>query len=891
MFASFMVRLRALVHREAAEQDLTDELRFHLEQDTERHIARGMAPEDAAHVARRAFGNVAVARERARDAWTWHWFERLRQDLRYALRAMRHSPVFTIGVVVIFALGIGINATMFGVVDTLVLRSPDGVTDPGRIVRVYVRRDFGAQGVFTGSGATFPTYLDLRDHVPAFAQVAAVVRVISVELGRGADVRDVNVAAVSYQYFPMLGIQPALGRLFTDTEDRTGGDRVAVLTYRFWQQHYGSDPTVIGRALPIGKGVYTVIGIGPKGFNGIDIAPVDLFLPIHPAAEADFAPPEAIGSRHFSWISTIARLRPGVALETAAAQATVAYRRGVLSEGPSRDSTAQVRLGPIQEARRPDAMSSDAKVALWVAMVAAVVLLIACANVANLMLVRAVGRRRELAVRASLGAGRAGLVRLLLSEALVLAAAGGISAVMLALWAGKAARGFLLPTLSADVPMVERRVLLFTIAAVLLTTALTGIAPAVQAGRDDLVRALKGRGHGTTGQGGGTRTALLVIQIALTLVLLVGAGLFVRSLRKAQEIDLGFDADRVLSVSMNVRAAGMTRSEANDLYLRLLDRFQRLPGVERAAASQGTPFGVSFFQSVRAEGRDSMPDLESGGPYYQVVTPGYIATMGIRMLRGRDFTAGDVVGSGQVAIVGATFAKLVWPGNEAIGRCLYLGEDSTTACTRVVGIAADAKRGSVTDAASLLYYLPFAQISTPAIQAIFVRARAATSGLSGALRREVQSVGNLPYATIEPISAQVAPQLRSWRLGASAFTAFGLLALLIAATGIFAVLSYSVSQRTKEIGVRVALGAQRADIVRMVVGEGIRAALIGTVLGGAGAIVLGRAIASLLYQVPATDPVVLGGVVVTLLIVVLAAAWFPAHRASRIAPTIALRAE
>ena len=886
-----MIRLRALLRREATEQDLIDELQFHLEQDTERQIARGMAPEDAAHVARRAFGNVAGAREQARDAWTWRWLERLRQDLRYALRAMRHSPLFALGVVATFALGIGINATMFGVVDTLFLRSPDGVTDPDRIVRVYVRRDFGAQGVFTGTGATFPTYLDLRDHVASFAQVAAVVRLTAVQLGRGAGASDVNVGLVSHQYFPMLGIRPALGRSFTDAEDRTGGDRVAVLTYRFWQQQYGGDTTVIGRALPIGRGVYTVIGIGPKGFNGIDIAGVDLFLPIHPAAEGDFVPAEAIGSRNFSWISTIALLRPGVTVEIAAAQATVAYRRGALSEGPSRDSTAQVLLGPIQQARGPGEMSSDVKVALWVAAVAAVVLLIACANVANLMLVRAVGRRRELAVRASLGAGRAGLVRLLLSEALVLATVGGISAVILALLAGKVARNFLLPTVPSDAPLVEGRVLLFTVAAVLLTTALTGIAPAVQSGRADLVADLKGGGHGTTEHGGHVRTGLLVIQIALTLVLLVGAGLFVRSLQKAEGIDLGFDADRVVSVSMNLRAAGLTRNQGNDLYLRLLDRFQQLPGVARAAATQGTPFGVSFFQTVRAEGRDSMPVLESGGPYYQAVTPGYMATMGIRVLRGRDFTAGDVTGSGRVAIVGATLAKLVWPGNEAIGKCVYLGEDSTPACTRVVGVAADAKRGPVTDAASLLYYLPLAQVPTPAIQAIFVRGRAGVPGLPAALLREVQSVGNLPHTTIEPISAQIAPQLRSWRLGASAFTAFGVLALLIAATGIFAVLSYSVSQRTKEIGVRVALGAQRGDVVRMVVGEGIRAAVIGTVVGGIGALALGRAVASLLFEVPANDPAVFGGVVVTLLIVVLAAAWLPAHRASRIAPTIALRAD
>lgn len=814
--------------------------------------------------------------------------QRLVQDVRYAARGLIKTPVFTVGVVLTLALGIGINATMFGVVDALFLRAPAGVKEPDGIVRVYYRRNVGVMGTFTGPGSTFPSYLDLRDGVPGFAQAAAITT-RKLGLGRGRDAIQVNASAVSYQYFPMLGLQPTLGRFFTDAEDRTGGDRVAVLTYRFWQRQFSGDPGIVGRALPIGKGTYTVIGVGPKEFTGIDLAPVDLFLPIHPAAEGDVASPEAIGSRNWWWMSTVARLKPGVPAATAAAQATVAYRQGV-SQGKRRDSTSLVVLGAIQESRGPET-SSDSKVALWIGVVAAIVLLIACANVANLLLARGVGRRRELAVRASLGAGRAGLIRALLTESLVLALVGGSSAIVLALWAGGAARSVLLPDLSPDVPLIDTRMLLFTVAAVVLTTLLTGIVPAIQASRMDLVSAFKGGGHGTTGHGTATRTTLLVAQIALTLVLLVGAGLFVRSLRNVQGIDLGLDADRVLSVTMNLRGAGMTKAEANDVYLRLLERFQQMPGVERAAASMGTPFDYSYSQGMRAEGRDSMPEVKSGGPYYQAITPGYLATMGTRLIRGRDFTTGDVAGSAPVAIVSAFFARLVWPGQEAIGKCLYLGEDSTTTCTRVVAVAADAKRSGVTETESLLYYVPFAQRQWPEIDGLFVRMRPGARGLPGALLREVQAAGNLPFATIQPISDQIAPQLRSWRLGASAFTAFGLLALLIAATGIFAVLSYGVSQRTKEIGVRVALGAQSTHVVRMIVGQGLRAALVGTALGALGAVALGRAIASLLYQVPATDPLVFGGAVAVLLTVALAAAYFPARRAARIAPMIALRSE
>jgi predicted permease len=813
---------------------------------------------------------------------------RLLHDLRHAIRGLIKTPAFTLGVVITLALGIGINAVMFGVVDTLFLRAPGGVANPDGIVRVYYNHHGSTFGDYTNSGGSFPTYVDLRDGVPGFEQVSAYTT-RKLGLGRGTAAIQVNAAVTSSQFFPMLGLHPSLGRFFTEAEDRLGGDRVAVLTWRFWQRQFGGDPAIIGRALPIGKGSYTVIGVAARDFTGIDLAATDLILPIRPAAEGDVAAAEAIGSRNWQWMSTVARVRHGVLPATAAAEATVAYRRGV-SQGKRKDSITVVALGAIQESRGPGT-TSDAKVALWIGIVASIVLLIVCANVANLLLARGVARRRELAVRASLGAGRGGLIRALLTESLVLACVGGAAAVVLAIWGGSAARGILLPDLSPDVALVDGRMLLFTAAAVLLTTVLTGIVPAIQATRTDLVSAFKSGGHGTTGQGSATRSGLLVAQIALTLVLLVGAGLFVRSLRKVQGIDLGFDADRVLRVTMDLHGAGISDTAANEIYLRLLDRFQLIPGVERAAASMGTPFDNSYAQSLRAEGVDSIPSVNTGGPYYQAVTPEYLATMGTRVERGRDFTAGDVAGASPVAIVGQSFARLVWPAQDAIGKCLYLGHDTTTTCTRVVGIAADAKRGEVTETESLLYYLPFAQHINPEVNGVFVRMRPGARGVAGALLRETRGVGTLPFATIESIADQVAPQLRSWRLGAQAFTAFGLLALLIAATGIFAVLSYGVSQRTKEIGVRVALGAQSAHVVRMIVGQGLRAALIGTVLGAIGALALGRAIASLLYQVPPADPAVFGGVVVTLLTVALVAAYIPARRAARIAPMIALRSE
>ncbi|MGH7581707.1 MAG: ABC transporter permease [Gemmatimonadales bacterium] len=823
--------------------------------------------------------------------------QRLWQDIRYAVRTLRKSPLFTAGVILTLALGIGINATMFSVVDTLFLRAPTDVKDPGRIVRVYFRQHSSYFGWYTQAGTSYPAFIDLRDRLPAFTQAAAIAGG-TLSLGRGAEASQVRVAAVSHEYFPMLGLRTELGRFFGADDDRLGAPGVAVLSDGFWRRHFGADSTVIGRALSLGEGTYTVIGVGPPGFGGIDLAGVDAFLPIAASVD-DFAEAAALGTRNWTWLSVVGRLAPGIRSADAASQATMVYRRGATADPEHAGRTAQLRedssatvlLGPIQEARWPEA-SSDARVSAWIGAVALVVLLIACANVANLLLARGANRRRELAVRASLGAGRRRLILSMLVESFVLAVSGGVAAVLVATWTGTAARHFLLPALAPDVSLLNLRVMLFTAGAVLATALLTGLVPAIHASRTHLADSLRRGGHGTTHAGGRTRTLLLAAQIALTLTLLVGAGLFVRSLRNVEGIDLGFDADRVLMVHLDMASIGLPTALANADYLRLIRRVARIPGVERAGAAMGTPFGWSYSVSLRAEGRDSLPKSKSGGPYIEVVTPDYLPTLGTRILSGRGFSPGDVRGAGRVAVVGATFARMLWPGQQALGKCLYVG-DSTAACTRVVGIAADAKRSQITDEAPLLYYVPLAQYGTTDsaadINALFVRTRGDATPLIGPVRREVQAAGNFPFAQIDRLADKAAPQLRSWRLGATAFTAFGALALLIAAMGIFAVISYSVLQRTKEIGVRVALGAQIPTVVRMIVVQGLRAAGMGILAGGVDAFVLGRAIAPLLYHVAPMDRIVIATVTAVLLVVAAAAAYLPARRAARIDPMIALR--
>jgi predicted permease len=812
----------------------------------------------------------------------------LTHDIRYALRGLARAPGFTLAVVVTLALGIGANTTMFGVLDALLLKPPRYVERPDDVVRVYFRQTFDVMGTFTGTSTSVPSYEALRSGVPAFASAAAFTG-SSQSFGRGAQASQVRVAVVTHTYFSTLGVRPVLGRYFGESDDRPGGEGTAVLGYRFWRTRFGGDSTVLGRALPIGRGSYTVIGVAPDGFTGMRPEEPDVWLPLG-AAAGDVNSVEALTSRNWHWIGVVARMRPGADRAAAAALATTIYRRDLAANGRE-DTNVTVLLGPIQAARGPG-MSDNARVSLWVGAVALIVLLVACANVANLLLARGVRRRREIAVRLGLGASRGRIAWQLLVESLVLGAVGGAAALLVATWGGSLVRTYLLEDLPATESLLDWRVLGFTAATALVAGVLAGVAPAFQSSRVDLSTALKDAGRSVTGSHSRLRAALLAAQVAFTLVLLVGAGLFVRSLRNVQALDLGLDVSHLLVATVSLPPADVDASVSDAIYLRMLERVRTYPGIAAAAASVGTPFGWSHATDVRASGRDSIPQVKDGGPYFFAVTPDYFRTLGIRILSGRGFTDGDGPRSGRVAIVGKTFARLVWPGKNALGQCLYVGGNDST-CVQVVGVAADARRDGVIEGEAMVYFLPLVQrIVDQRINALLIRTAGAPGAVSAGVQRLLQqSQGDLPYVRLEPLEDAVAPQLRSWRMGATMFTAFGLLALLIAAMGLYGVTSYSVSQRTQEIGVRIALGARASSVLGMVVGQGVRAAAIGSAAGILGALALGRAIAALLYGVKPTDPLVLLGVVAILLAVAAAASFVPALRASRVDPMEALRYE
>src|SRR5881296_440463 len=802
-------------------------------------------------------------------------------DLRYALRTLARSPGLTLAAVLTLGLGIGANTAMFGVVDRLFFRPPAHVRDPDRVARIYVTTTMPSYGTNTMPIGTYPRYEDFRDHARSFTAVAAY-GAGRFSLGLGPQAERVTGRLVTASFFSLLGVRPELGRFFGADEDSVGrAAHVAVLSWEFWRRRFGADHAVLGKALQLGRNAYTVIGVTPQGFAGIDLDVPDLWVPLT-AAASEVMGPGALGPRYF-WLSgVIARLRSGVNPVQAAAEATGIYRSRFVQSG---DSSGTVSLGSEHEALGPN-VSSDTKLSVWLAATCGLVLLIACANVANLLLARAVQRKREIGVRVALGASRGRLARQLLAESAVLTALGAVAALLITLWLGPVLSYSLLSDANTTAGL-DTRVLLFATVAAFLTAMLAGLAPVHHAAAVNLSQALKTGEREGTFQRSRVRTGLLVCQIALTLVLLTGAGLFVSSLRHVEGLRLGFDADRLIVASVDLQRLGYKRAAVNGLYEQMRDR------VKGASLAIGSPFGWGFAMSLDVPGLDSLPQVRSGGPYLAAVTPDYFRTMGTALRRGRTFAPTDLVGSQRVAVVNETMARLLWRSENPIGKCLKIGDKNRAPCTEVIGVVEDARLNQLTDDVVVQYFIPLAQADSvmgSPVTALLVRTEGDAEPLVGAVLREIQSTSaELPYPSVDPMPRLFTQQVRPWRLGSLLLSLFAALGLLLAGVGLYGVLSYVVSQRTQEMGIRIALGAGRREIMELVVGQAMRVTFWGVALGVAGALSAGHAIASLLYGVKPHDPLVLAVVIAILVAVAAVASYLPASRATRVDPMVALR--
>ena len=880
--------------------DVDAELRFHFEMTVRDLMAHDMSSDEARREAERRFGDV----ERTRNALrridhdrVGHWrraeaLSAWRQDIRYASRALRSSPGFAMTVVLTLGLGIGANAMMFGIVDRLLVRGAPYVADARQVRRVYMTQS-EAGGPRTDATVGYVLYTTLRDGARSLQGVAAY-RYEQRTLGRGAQGRRIPIGAATSDMFRLLGVRAAMGRFFTADEDRPPtGDHVTLLSHEFWQRELGGRADVIGTTVLFNDERFTVVGVAPAGFTGPELQQAQAWIPMSVASAT--VSKDWPTTWNAQWLRLVARVKPGVSDRQIHDDLTSVMRRAYTGKDQSLVK-AEVDARPLwfDRSGKP---SGAVDVSRWLLGVAVVVLLIACANVANLLLARAVTRRREIAVRLALGVSRGRLVRLLLAESTLLAAVGGMTALALAYVGSRVMRATLLRDVAWPDSGIDARLLGFTAMVAIVTGIVVGLAPALRASRPGIASTLVGNGRGGVPLRSRLRTSLVVTQAALSVILLVGAGLFVRSLWKVRNLDLGLQPDRVLVASISWPSTSIgglddqERARRRQLFARALERAQRMPEVEHAAIAVGTPFISGFSVGLKVPGRDSIPTLPGGNPSVSAVTSDYFATVGGRLLRGRIFRPTEGANTERVVIVNQTMARALWPGEDAIGKCVIAGDDETR-CSQVVGIVADARRSGLREKPAMQYYMPLGQESGFGGSLILVRPKGSVREFLDPVRRMLVDVApDLLYARVETLQDNLDPQVRPWRLGATMFGIFGGLAMIVAAIGLYSVIAYAVTQRRHELGVRLALGARAGNIVGLVVRSGMATTVAGVAIGILAALLGGRFIESLLFDTSARDPLVFAVVAGVLIAVSLIATLVPAGRAARVDPATALRAD
>ena len=804
--------------------------------------------------------------------------DEFRRDMAYALRSLVKRPGFAVVVILTLALGIGGTTAIFSVVDAVVLR-PLPYEDPDRLVLL--------RGVETGlksgsSGTSFPDYVDLKEGQNSFAAMAAWSRWQLTVTGSDLEPTLVPTAWVSHDLFKTLGVRPALGRGFLPEEDRIGGEPVVILSDGFWASRFASDPKILGRTMLLDGGEYTVVGIMPSDFD----LRAELFVPMEPRI--------AENSRGVHNLSVVARLKPGVSREQAERDVKAIAAR--LEETyPDWNTGRSAALQFIHEA-----VVGNVRPALLTLLGAVgVVLLIVCANVANLLLARATSRQKEIAIRTALGAGRSRMLRQLLTESLVLALLGGVVALLLA----HGGIGLLKSISPGNIPRldgvgIDSRVLGFALLVTMFTGVIFGIVPAVQASSANLQSSLKEGGRTST-QGGRRprlRQLLVVTEMALAVVLVVGAGLFINSFLQLQRVDSGFAGENVLVAPLALPTSTYPFSEphrAIAFYSELMERIEALPGVESAAVGYRHPLDGGWETSFQIAGLLEVPQGERPEARIRPVRPGYFKTLGMPLLKGRDVTDRDDGSAPGVVIINESFARAFFPDDDPLGHRLIRGSwwPDFPSEWEIIGVVADVKMDGLTQPTPWAMYYSHSQWPFLDMNLV-VRTAGDPLALTAAIRDQVWALdADVPVENMQTLDEIRAGSVAPQRFQTMMLGIFAALALTLAAVGIYGVLAYSVAQRTSEIGVRISLGARGADVLRLVVGQGMKLALIGLTLGLLGALAVTRLIASLLFDVSATDPTTFASVAVMLTLVALAACTVPAWRASRVDPVIALRAE
>ena len=872
--------LPPIFRRRSLYNELAEEMREHLEERTQQLEREGMSRKQAERAARQAFGNPTLLEERSREVWQWPTFESILADVRYTLRQLRKSPAFTITVILSLTLGLGANTTIFTLVNAM-LFLPPSVADANRVVEVLLRNG-NASGIESHMPLSNPAYTLLRDHNHTLSGLAAFdgdPRPVSwSDHGQG---QQVFGQLVSGNFFSVAGVEPILGRAFPADEDRTGASNPTILiSYAFWQRRLAADSSVIGRTLKLNGITFTIIGVTPPSFIGVMIGSRPDFwasLAMAPTVTRD---PQRLTSDDSYWLLGLGRLKPEAT--QAQAQADLTVLSSSLRKGPS-EAIREARIFPLQLVPGPYRGYVVAFTGLLMAVVG-LVLLIACANAANLLLARAITRRRDLAVRSALGASRTRLIRQSLTESLILSLIGGAGGMLLTWW--------LIPLLLSLKPVtipifvqapLDWRVFTFAFLLALGTGIAFGIAPALRATRRGLTAALRDESQIVGPRRSWLRDGLVVVQITVCLVLLISAGLCVRSLFNARSIDPGFSTHGVTLAELDPGSLGYTPTQQSQFYRQLLDRIRALPGVTSASLANMLPLGTSrSVHGIQVQGFTPPPGENDIGVATSSVAPGYFDAMGIRLLSGRGFLSND---THPVAVINEEMARRFWPGQNPIGHSFKDGKQPT----EIVGIAVTGKYRSLGEDPQPFFYLPFANDTRATL---IVRGREGAPPFLNEIRHTLFELDpDIVPMDMESVSEYMALPLFAAHTTGILLAAFGAVALLLATIGLAGVVSYSVSQRTAEIGVRMALGADRLTVLKQILGQGMRLTAIGIACGLAIAFAATRVLSELLYGIKPADPATYLAVSLFLGTVALISCYFPARRAASIDPMQALRAE
>ncbi|MBO0725621.1 MAG: ABC transporter permease [Blastocatellia bacterium] len=892
-------RLRGLFGDRRADRELSDEIESHLRLLTERYVRQGMSEDEAARAARRQFGNVTLLKEVDREMRRIRLIDTLVQDLRFGARMLLKHRGFTAVAVLSLSLGVGANTAVFSLADAFLWRALPGVSND----RLFTL----AHGDGMAWACSYPDYVIYRDRNQSFAGIALYEPVI-LAFGNGERSRVVTGELVTGNFFEVLGVSMSQGRAFLPEEDRTpGAHPVVVVGHDFWVRELSSDPQMVGKSITLNNHSFTVIGVAAAGFAGIsNPMRADVWVPMMMQAVAK--PNEAVGldSRNLG-LFAIGRLKEGASRAPAEAELETINRQLQQAYPAPSDEEESWRKLPLSLAPAQGTLYQGIRqrVALGIALatvVAELVLLIACANVANLLLARAAARYKEIAIRLAVGAGRLRLIRQLLTESLLLALLAAAAGSLLAFWINQllmSVQPALPPPYGLNVELrLDGRALGFTLLLSILTSVIFGLAPAWAATRPDVVPALKDEPQ-TSGrrQWLSLRNLLVVAQVALSLVLLIGAGLFIRSLRNAQATDPGFDTSNGLVMTLDLSLAQYKKERGLQFYQQLVERLATTPGVRSITIANYFPlgFGGGMGASVSIEGQPPPADGRPINVVRQHIGLRYFETMGIPLLRGRDFTIQDMASSERVVIINETMARRHWPNlkdiGEVIGRRIRIGPGQDMPWSAIVGVAGDCKTIWLREEKRAGIWMPISQNFLPSFQAL-VRTNAEDTATISTLRREIAALDpNLPIKFIIPLREHVGIQLWPAKMIAALTTTLGGVGLLLAAIGLYGVVSYAVARRTREIGIRMALGAQTRDLLKMIIKQGMRLTLAGVAIGLAAAMAMTRMVASLLYGVTATDPVTFAGVVIFLVGIALLACYLPARRATKIDPISAARHE